>query len=64
MLRKLVRGPEEPDFHGLRRQYLRIIVAIKGSLETELLFEDLVGRGTDAGKLKDLKAAQDLLKHP
>jgi hypothetical protein len=55
---------EGVDGYGVREQCMRIIVAIKGLRGTELLFEDLVGRETDASKLKNLKAAQEVLEHP
>jgi hypothetical protein len=60
----VIRNTKTTDMYGVREQCLRIIVAIKGLRGTELLFEDLVGRETDASKLKNLKAAQELLEHP
>lgn len=46
----------------LREQCIKIIVSIKGLRETELLFEDMFAKETDATKRENLKAAQNLLK--
>ena len=48
----------------LREQCIKIIVSIKGLRETELLFEDVVSKETDATKRENLKVVQDMFKDP
>ncbi len=44
--------------------YIKIIVAIKGVRETEILLEDMLVNETNSPKIENLKATQDLLKEP
>lgn len=47
-----------------REEYIKIIVAIKGIPETELLFEEMLKKEKDSAKIENIKAAQELLKDP
>jgi len=48
----------------LRDQSIKIIVAIKGLAETELLFEDALAKEADPTKKENLKLSLDFLKDP
>jgi hypothetical protein len=49
---------------ALREECIKIIVSIKGLRETDILFEDVVEKETDATKRENLKVAQDMMKDP
>jgi hypothetical protein len=48
----------------IQDEYLKIILAIKGRQETEMLLENMLTKEKDQIKIENIKAAQALLKDP